>query len=66
MPSSPYDTLESVLTAARIRVNDAIKAIGGEILTDDAAFTIQTINNAWRRLQAVLAEANAGGSRTKR
>lgn len=54
MPTAPYDTLETVVTAARIRLNDAIQSAGGEILTDSAAFTIQTVNNAWRRLQKLL------------
>lgn len=59
MAVAPYDFLETVLQAARIRLNDAIAAIAGEVITDTAGFTIQTINNAWRRLQEFLAESNA-------
>lgn len=51
MPSAPYDTLENVLVAARVRLNDAMKSTSGEVLTDSAPFALQIINNAWRRLQ---------------
>lgn len=57
--AAPYDTLEVVVTAARVRLNDSIASAGGEILTDSAVFAIQTINSAWRRLQEFLAESNA-------
>lgn len=56
MPAPPYDTVEMVLQSARVRLNDAIQSINGEILTDLAAFTPQVINNAWRRLQEYLAD----------
>ena len=47
-PSAPYDQLEVVLFSARVRLNDAIQSIYGDILTDLAAFTPQIVNNAWR------------------
>lgn len=56
MPSPPYDTVEMVLQSARVRLNDAIQSINGDILTDLAAFTPQVVNNAWRRLQEYLAD----------
>lgn len=56
MPSAPYDTVENVLQAARVRLNDAIESIGGEILTDTAPFSQQVTNNAWRRLQELLSD----------
>jgi len=59
MPGPPYDNLETIVTAARIRLNDSIASANGEVLTDNASFTIQTINNGWRRLQEFLAESNA-------
>lgn len=52
----PYDTVEMVLQSARVRLNDAIQSINGDILTDTAAFTPQVINNAWRRLQEYLVD----------
>ena len=45
-----------VLQSARVRLNDAIQSINGDILTDTAAFTLQAINNAWRRLQEYLVD----------
>jgi hypothetical protein len=56
MPS-PFDTVNTVLNTARVRVNDAIVSIGGEVLTDNAAFTLVYVNAAWRRLQEFLANA---------
>lgn len=56
MPAPPYDTVEMVLQSARVRLNDAIQSISGDILTDLAAFTPQTVNNAWRRLQEYLSD----------
>lgn len=50
------DTLELVVTTARVRVNDAIQSIGGNTLTDNAPFTIYYINPAWRRLQERLVD----------
>ena len=54
MPTAPLDSLETVVNTARVRVNDAIQAIGGDILTDTAAFALPAINAAWRRLQELL------------
>lgn len=54
MPAAPYDTLEMVVNTARVRLNDAIVSINGEILTDLASFTPTVINAAWRRLQELL------------
>ncbi len=60
-PSAPYDTLQDALNLARTRLNDAIIILGGEILTDTAAFTQTMSNGAWRKFQAFL--ANLGFSR---
>src|ERR1700674_322019 len=54
MPGPPLDSLESAVNAARVRLNDAIASIGGDILTDNQPFTLQYINNAWRRFQELL------------
>lgn len=61
MPTAPYDQLETVANMARVRVNDAIQsngegAIVGDVATDIAVFTGQTVNNAWRRLQEYLSD----------
>jgi len=55
MANAPYDTLQDVLNTSRVRLNDAIESLGGDILTDDAVFTLTFVNAAWRRLQQVMA-----------
>jgi hypothetical protein len=62
--TAPYDTVNSCLNTARVRMNDAIESLGGDILTDSQPFTQQMTNDAWRKLQAFL--ANLGFSRYKR
>lgn len=55
MPSAaPFDSLEDVANTARVRLNDAIQALGGDILTDTAVFTLTFVTAAWRRLQQFL------------
>ncbi len=51
MATAPLDTLELAVNLARTRLNDAIASIGGDVLTDTAAFTLTAINGGWRRLQ---------------
>ena len=51
MSSAPLDTLELAVNLARVRLNDAIASIGGDVLTDAAAFTLTAINGGWRRFQ---------------
>lgn len=53
--NAPYDTLEDVLNTGRVRLNDAIQSIGGDILTDNAVFTLTFVTASWRRLQQFLA-----------
>jgi hypothetical protein len=62
MPA-PYDTLETVLNLARVRVNDAIASLGGQTLKDMSPFTLPLTNAAWRRLQDAL--RNFGFGRLK-
>lgn len=52
---APYDTVDSVLNTTRVRINDAIVSLGGEVLTDTQPFTQQMTNDGWRKLQAFLA-----------
>lgn len=52
--AAPLDTIETVLNTARTRLNDAIQALGGNTLTDNADFTPVVVNVAWRVLQNKL------------
>lgn len=63
-PLAPYDVLDSILNATRVRMNDAIQSIGGDILTDQQPFTQEMSNDGWRKLQSFL--ANLGYSRLKK
>ena len=63
-PTGPYPILDDILNLARVRMNDAIASIGGDILTDAQPFTQVMANAAWRRLQTFL--ANMGYSRFKK
>lgn len=61
--TAPYDSLESIVNLARVRVNDAIASLSGDILTDTQPFTLEMVNAAWRTLQEFL--ANLGYTRSK-
>jgi hypothetical protein len=52
----PLDTLETAVNMARVRLNDAIQAIGGDIFTDTAVFTFSVIQASWRRIQSALSD----------
>ncbi|MGH9343303.1 MAG: hypothetical protein ACRD3Y_03105 [Bryobacteraceae bacterium] len=54
--SAPYDTVSTVLDAARVRLNDAIASLGGDVLTNTQPFTQTIVLLAWRRLQEFLAD----------
>lgn len=54
MPTAPLDSLELAMQTARVRVNDAIASINGDILQDIQPFTLTFINAAWRRFQELL------------
>lgn len=60
---APYDSVNTVLNTARVRLNDAIQSIGGDVLTNNQPFTQVIVNTAWRRLQEFL--ANLGFTRSK-
>lgn len=60
----PYDTVDSILNTTRTRINDAIVALGGEVLTDTQPFTQEMSNTGWRKLQSFL--ANKGMSRFRK
>jgi hypothetical protein len=63
-PLAPYPNLEDILDLTRVKMNDAIASIGGDILTDIQPFTQVMANAGWRALQAFL--ANMGYSRFKK
>lgn len=55
----PYDVVNTVLNAARTRLNDEVTtlaAIGGKVLRNTQAFSQQVVNDAWRKFQEGLAE----------
>jgi hypothetical protein len=57
MATAPYDPLINVINAARVRLNDDVEtlfAVDGKILDDTQAFSQQSCNTAWRRLQDFL------------
>ena len=58
---APYFTLDTVLSTARTRLNDAIQQLSGDILKDSQPFTQQMANSAWLRMQQFL--ANLGFAR---
>jgi len=61
--AAPYDTVNTILNAARVRVNDAIASLGGDMLTNTQPFTQVMTNTAWRKMQNYL--ANQGFTRVK-
>jgi hypothetical protein len=63
-PAPPYDTFESVLNLTRVRINDAIVSLGGEVLTDNQPFTQEMAWAGWRALQGFL--ANTGMRRFRK
>lgn len=56
MATAPYDPISSMTLAARARLNDMIQSQGGDVFTDDQPFTLQMVNNAWRRFQRRLTD----------
>jgi hypothetical protein len=57
--TGPYDTAEYVLNLARVRANDAIQSLAGNLLSDSQPFTITMLNAAYRHLQRVMVEKGA-------
>ena len=49
------------MNTARVRMNDAIQSLSGDILRDDKPFTQTMVNSAWLRMQQFL--ANLGYAR---
>ena len=54
MPTAPYPSLSSVLDSLRVGVNDSIVSLGGQTLTNTAAFTPVYVNRGWQMFQQEL------------
>lgn len=61
LATAPYSSVNDVMNTARVRMNDAIQQLGGDILTNNQPFTQTMVNSAWHRLQHFL--ANLGYTR---
>lgn len=64
MALPPYDTVTTVLNAAKIRLNDdvpTLQAISGKLLDNTQPFSQQLVNNAWRKMQQYLMELGYSG-----
>jgi len=58
MPNPPFDSVNDALNMARTRLNDDLSSLvptSGKLLGNTVAFTQQSVNSAWRRLQEFLA-----------
>jgi len=51
--SSTYQTVETILSRARMILNDS-EVVGGDVLTDTAPFTFDLVNGAYEKVQADL------------
>jgi hypothetical protein len=56
LASPPYDTVDSCVIAARVKVNDAMQSLSGDTLQYQYPFTQITVNNAWRQLKNYLSD----------
>ena len=59
-----YDIANSILLAAKVRLDEQLPSLSpfsGKLLDNTSAYSQQAFNNAWRRLQNIL--ANLGSSR---
>jgi hypothetical protein len=56
--TGPYDTAQYVLDLARVRCNDAIQSLAGNLLSNEQPFTMTMLNAAYRHLQKVLTDSS--------
>jgi len=59
MPTPPYDIANTILNAARVRLNSDVETlipIGGELLDNTQPFIQQAFNSGFRKLQEFLAD----------
>jgi hypothetical protein len=64
-PSAPYIIVNDALNLARVRINDAIVSIGGDMLTNVQPFTQVMTNAAWLKMQQYLAQLGYSRSRKR-
>ena len=56
-PAPPFPTAEAIVTEARMYVNDVAPTAGGNLLADNATYTLANFNAAYRFAQRKLANA---------
>ena len=57
--AAPFDVLITAINAANVRLSgkvETLQAIGGQLVGNTNSFSQQAVNNAWRKLQAKLAD----------
>lgn len=59
--TAPYELVESAMNKARVRLNDTIQQLSGDILKDSQPFSQEMCNGAWETMQQFL--ANLGYAR---
>lgn len=55
--TGPFDSAEYVLNLVRVRGNDAIQTLAGDLIADDQPYTLTMLNAAYRHLQRKLVNA---------
>lgn len=68
MPSQPLDTVYAAISAANVRLNNAVETlvpVGGQIAGNTNSFSQQLVNQAWRKFQAKLADLRYSGLQTE-
>ena len=63
MPSvqaQPYPTCEAVMNRSRSFINDMLRTTGGQILTDNANFTLDYLNSAIEEVELTLSNNGLG------
>ena len=57
--AAPFDTVITAVNAANVRLNgkvETLQAVGGQLVGNTNSFSQQVVNNAWRKMQAKLAD----------
>src|SRR6185312_2552428 len=57
-PAPPFPTAEAIVTEARMYVNDVAPTAGGNLLADNATYTLANFNAAYRFAQRKVANAD--------
>lgn len=59
--AAPFDTVDSVLNLARMRLNDAVNGLGGDTVKNTSPYVQVATNAAWRKLQDDLSNKGYNG-----